>query len=105
MTNVYIVNNSGHDFSKAEQFGKLVVLSEGLIDPYKVTGMFRKFSVAMKDSKPTDWILHSGPAVMNCIACGIFAHKHSRINLLIWNRSHYVKRIIILKDLDNEQSS
>lgn len=98
MPNVYIVNNSGHDFSQAERHGKVVVLSMGLIDPFKVTKMYRQFSSILSISEADDYILMSGPTTMNIIACAIFSALHGRINLLIWRHGHYTKRTIVLKE-------
>jgi len=95
--NVYIVNNSGHDFSSAEPFGNLIFLTQGLYDRYNVTGMFRAFRPQLEKSSSEDFILHSGPGVMSAVACSIFASKHNRLNLLLWRgedngKQRYVQR-------------
>ena len=81
---VYIVNNSGHDFSDAERFGELVIMSEGIIDKFNVTSMLRIFQMYLKTSTKEDFILQSGPSIMNAVACAAFAARHQCINLLIW---------------------
>ena len=94
---VYIVNNSGHDFSSAKPFGKLEFLTEGLVDRFNVTGMYRAFQAKIAESEPEDFILHSGPGVMSAVACSMFADKHGRLNLLLWRgeengKQRYVQR-------------
>jgi|TARA_Y100000401_G_C8322675_1_gene226363 hypothetical protein len=99
MTNktVYIVNDSGHDFSSAEPFGELVFLTKGLVDRFNLTGMYRAFQSSIDESHPEDFILHSGPGVMSAVACSMFSAKHGRLNLLLWRgeengKQRYVQR-------------
>ena len=99
---IFVLNDSGHDFTPAEDFGELVVLSEGTISKYNLTEMLRMLSPITKDSAPDDFILQSGPAVMNGVACAAFAAKHGCLNLLIWkadrrNGDHYVHRRLKLR--------
>ena len=81
---VFIVNDSGHDFSGAEEFGELVYMTTGLVDKYHVTKMKRLFDRHIQASHPRDFILHTGPGVMSAIACSMFAARHGRLNLLLW---------------------
>jgi hypothetical protein len=95
---VFIVNKSCHDFTAAEQFGELKFLSVGSLKRYDCASMYRQFSEIMKSSKPDDYLLLSGLAIMNSVASAIFAHKHKRLNLLLWNsqKKEYIERVIIL---------
>lgn len=101
MAKVFVVNSAGHDYSKAEGFGEVVVMSTGTIDKFAVTRMFRIFHDYLASSSQDDFIVQSGPAVMNAIACAIFAAKHQKLNLLIWRlerdgSDHYVPRHLIM---------
>jgi len=82
--NVYVVNSSGHDLQPAELFGDLVIMSKGHVDKFQTTKMFRMVSRHLESSQATDYILHSGPAIMSVIACSYFSSLHGRLNLLIW---------------------
>jgi len=84
MPKVFIINDSGHDFTPAEEFGELVIMTEGYINKYAVTAMVRAFKPFIDQSSPNDIILQTGPQVMNNIACAMFAAKHGCLNLLIW---------------------
>jgi len=99
---VFILNDSGHDFSPAKEFGELIVLSENTVQKYNLTEMLRLFSPIIEDSTPEDFILQSGPAIMNSVACAAFAAKHGMLNLLIWkadkrNGDYYVHRRLVLR--------
>jgi len=84
MPRVYVVNTSGHDISDAERYGELVVMTEGTVDKFNITIMLRAFNEHLAYSTSDDFILVSGPTVMNCIACAMFAAKHGCLNLLLW---------------------
>ena len=92
MAKVYIVNRSTHDFSAAEEYGKLIFLSEGPMNRYSTNHMFRKFKEVMKSSHEDDYIVPCALNVMNSIACSMFTHKHGKLNLLLFKEGEYVER-------------
>jgi hypothetical protein len=100
--NVYIINDSCHDYSKAEKFGKLTFLTKGKRNKLATARMFREFYDVLKWSGPEDHILLSGLTVMSVIACCVFVAKHKRINLLIYHtegaKSYYKTRTIEFKE-------
>ena len=81
---VFVINKSSHDYSQAEQFGSLVFMSEGSLNRYAVSKMFRIFKPFVKASKPQDYLLMSGLGIMQSIASSMFAVKHKQLNLLIY---------------------
>lgn len=93
---VYIVNKSSHDFSQAAKYGELVYLSEGPVSRYATNSMIRQFKEAMKGSSPDDHIVLCSLNVMNSLACSIFAHKHGKLNLLLFKDGIYLERNHIL---------
>ena len=108
MAKVYIINHSGHDFSAAEKFGELVVMTRGTVDKFRLTEMLRIFTPFIEESTKGDFILQSGPSVIACIACSAFAAKHGRLNLLIWRADrekgdHYVLRSLLFPDYSGDR--
>jgi hypothetical protein len=93
---VYIVNQSSHDFTPAEAYGKVKFLSSGSMNRYATNSMIRSFTEALKDSEPNDYIVPCSLNVMNSIACAIFAHKHGRLNLLLYKDGVYIERNHVL---------
>ena len=93
---VFIVNRSSHDFSEAEKYGQKIFLSEGPMNRYSVNNMVRQFSERMKDSKSDDYLVPCSLNVMNSIASAILAHKHGRLNLLLFKQGIYIERNIVL---------
>lgn len=102
-TKVYVLNKSSHDFSGAEQYGKLYYLSEGPINRFATNKMYRLFSEGLEKSHKEDYILLSGLTVMAVIACVIFVTKHKCLNLLIFRaETHtYAERRLDLRNLDH----
>lgn len=97
---VYIVNRGGHDFSEAERFGRLVYLSEGMVEKYAVDKMYRMFAERLRSSAPDDFILITGMTIMSCIACSSFSYLHNgRLNILLFKNGRYLERKLRLDQL------
>lgn len=96
MRKVFIVNKSSHDFTAAEMYGSIVFLSEGSINRYATNQMIRMFTERMESSESEDLIVPCSLNVMNSIACAIFAHKHGRLNLLLFKDGRYIERNHVL---------
>jgi len=96
MRKVYIVNKSNHDFSPARNYGELVFLSEGPMNRYSTNNMMRAFTEKMRLSHDDDYIVPCSLNVMNSIACAIFAHKHGKLNLLLFKEGSYIERNHVL---------
>jgi hypothetical protein len=103
MPKVYIINKGCHDYSAAEKFGDITYLSDGILSRFSTGKMYRMFSDTLRDSDPGDHLLISGMTIMSVVAVSIFAHKHGRINLLLYNsgpnkKNDYVSRTLVLED-------
>jgi len=98
MPRVYIVSRSAHDFTNAEQFGKLVTLSEGPINRYSVNNIHRQFHSILKHSDPDDYILVCGLGIMNAVAASIMTALHGKVNFLLFKQGEYLPRNLVLKE-------
>ena len=103
MSNVYIINRGCHDYTKAEKYGTLIYLTEGYFRRFSTGKMYRAFLDGFENSQQSDYIVIGGLTIMATIACSVFATKHGRLNLLLYNNNRdvedYVKRTIVLEDL------
>lgn len=97
--NVYIINRSAHDFSDAKRFGELIFCTEGTVERFDTSQMFRELSEALSDSQPTDYLLLTSLPALCCVACAIFAAKHQCLNLLLHRADGYIARSLYLKNL------
>ena len=101
--NVYVINRSSHDFSDAERFGDLIFLSDGRIDKFATNNIYRMFQPILAASASEDYLLVTGLTIMVCIAAGMLASKHGRLNLLIHRADNtYVSRTLVFDDLEDQ---
>jgi len=98
MRNVYIINKGGHDYTDARRYGALIFCTEGPVAKFNTSQMYRAFEESMIDSSEDDYILLTSLTTMCSIACAIFAHKHGRLNLLLFKDGEYIERIVRLEN-------
>ncbi|MHB8413898.1 MAG: hypothetical protein ACYDB1_00690 [Acidiferrobacteraceae bacterium] len=101
MSRVYIPNKGAHDYESAKRFGELVFCTDGVLDKWDTSQMYRELSTAMRESHAEDFIVLTSLASLCSIAAAIFAAKHGRLNLLIHRADGYVARTLML---DNEST-
>lgn len=82
---VFIVSRGYHNWDEAEMFGRLRFMSEGTVNRTQVSDMMRKFVPIIERSEKDDLIVITGLSIMCSIACSLFARKHGRLNLLIYD--------------------
>lgn len=99
MSKVYVVNKGGHDYSDAERFGELVYLSEGTQNRFAAGAIYRAFVEVLQDSNRGDYILVTSMNVLNSIASAIFARKHGKLNLLLFQAGRYEPRELDIDSL------
>ena len=116
MAKVYVTNRGGHDYSAAKKYGELVYCTEGSIPRYNTSNMYREIFKAMEGSHRDDKILLTSLTTLNSVACGYFAHKHGRLNLLLFRAKtmeralaggEYLERTILFaqEEQDDERAS
>lgn len=96
MTKVFIVNKSSHDFSPATRFGEIKFLSEGPINRLATCHMIRLIEEGLAESNEHDYLVLCSLNVLNSLACAVFAHKHGRVNLLLFKDGDYIERNHVL---------
>jgi len=96
---VYIVNESGHDYSDALRFGDLAYITRGTLDKYNVNQMYRAAVEALEDSRPNDYILLTSLSTLCSVVCAVFSRKHGRLNLLLYKDGGYIERNLQIDQL------
>jgi len=92
---VFIINNSGHDFSQAEKYGDLVFLSSGKVDSFALNRHFREFVELMKGASEGDYILVTSLSSLNLLAGWIMGHLGFNLNVLIFKESGYISKRLV----------
>ena len=92
---VYIISKGGFDYSGAEQYGKLVFLTDTLVDKLNVNKLYMLFKEKLEDSNESDYLIITVLPIMSAVASGILAKKHGRVNYLLYSYGKYVERNVI----------
>ena len=82
---VYVINRGQHDYEDALRYGKIVWLSEDVLNPNNYGLIGRLANQMAKDSQPEDYILVTGLASHLSILAGAFVHRWGKLNLLIFD--------------------
>lgn len=93
---VFITNFGGHNFNPARQYGILVPLTKGNINPVQTDRVLVDMLDVLKDSTENDYLLLSGHPVTIIIATSIMFTFHEKVKFLVWNKynTEYVIREI-----------
>lgn len=94
---VYVINRSGHDYSDAHRFGRLVFLTEGKIKQLEVNNLYRDLCDKLQDSTPNDYLLLTSMPILSSLAASILAAKHHKLNLLLYKAGRYIERNIVIE--------
>ncbi len=99
---VWIVNDAGHPYEKAETFGNTISLTEGAINPFKPDRLARVLASKLKESRQDDRLLLSGSPMVNALALVLWFQKHSKCNTLQWSFKYkrYELKTIQLRSLE-----
>lgn len=103
MSYVYVLNKGAHNYTDAERFGEIVFCTDGTLDRYDTSQMYRELFAAMKDSMEDDYILLTSLTSLCSVASAIFAAKHGCLNLLIHKDSGYVERKLVFNNFTRTQ--
>lgn len=95
MSKVYILNDAGHDYSAAAEYGDLTFLNIPYSVMQDIPQAYTFLKDGLQDSGEGDYLLIGGPASMNCIATAILVEWHQRINLLIFKGDRYEPSTIL----------
>lgn len=89
MPNVYVVNNAGYDYDKAQEHGELIYLTQGYINIHKdYDELVGKLKNLIKTANPeNDFLLLSGNNLLCLLAFDIWKEIHKKVNILHWNPS------------------
>ena len=114
MPKVYIINESGHDFSAARQFGKLIFITQGRVVGRQLNKHFRSAEEALRDFSSEDYILCTSLQILNFVVGYIIGWRHvSPIQVLYYHNGGYIilrydfsqllseKKEIIIKEGDS----
>jgi len=94
MAKVYVVNNTNHDYSKAEQYGELVYVTKGKLPIFKTNTVRAMLEKGLVKFTKDDYLLISGPAIVSVMAAIILFNKFDTVKFLVFDakQQDYVVR-------------
>ena len=94
MAKVYVVNNANHDYSKAEQYGELMYVTRGKLPIFKTSTVRAMLEKGLVKFTKDNYLLISGPAIVNIIAATILYNKFDTVKFLVFDakQQDYVVR-------------
>lgn len=94
---VYILVNSGHDYSDAERFGSLHFLNVPVEAKGDINQLYAFLTQALWDADPNDYLMiGSGAASMGCVATAVMTEWFGRVNFLLYRKDRYEEQKLIL---------
>ena len=102
MPKVYIPHRGSNDYSDAARFGDVVFLTEGVWSSQDIPGIYAKLLPGLEHSSEDDFLVLAGLPTIFGLASSILAHKHRRVNYLIFHYGVYVPRHL---DFERKESS
>lgn len=98
---VWLVNESGHDYTDAETYGQLRAITVHNIDPFNVDRLMWQIShVIARLSHRDDYLLISGTPILTGLAMTMWLKTHDQCNILQW---HAKDRVYVLSTITRDQ--
>jgi len=93
---VFIANVGYHDYSAAERFGKLVAVTRAKVDLEHSDRMEAEIQDALADFNSDDYLLLSGPPLINILAAGFIFKRLGEVRVVYWDglmRDYHVREL------------
>ena len=90
---VYVVANTGHDYSAAEQRGELTYLYDGKVNVFASDKLVKELEDKLSGSTPDDFMILSGNQLAAAIAFSIMMRVHGVVNILLYSFKHGIYEI------------
>lgn len=97
---VFIANlHPDKDFSPAEKFGELVYLTQSYVDLRNIDKLESQLNLYLKQARGSDFIILTGPSVLNALIVAILFNRFGYVNVLSWDGSkrEYIHNVVRIK--------
>lgn len=82
---VFVVADSGHEYSKAADRGNIVFLYEDKVNVFASDKLVKEIEEKLANSEPGDFLILSGNQLAAAIAFDVMLNKHGQVNVLIYS--------------------
>lgn len=88
MPKVYVTNyNGNYDYSKAEEYGELIHMTQGFIPGSRYDSSMKTFENYAKTASDDDYLLLSGSNLVCALAVAAWLRHKGKVNLLQHGKS------------------
>ena len=89
---VWVPKESGHDFSSAKKYGEIMVVVPTDQSPFNIDALREHFRKAFLHASPKDYVIPSGPALVNIIMFDEWPFKGMNVLMFHARTKEYVYR-------------
>lgn len=107
MSKVYILNNSGNDYSEATNFGELLIVNDGPYSIFNTGNLINSLKTKfMEFNAKGDYLVMSGSPFVAAMTLTLLLEHNKMINVLLFDakRRTYIPRTIKLDQLKQGES-
>ncbi len=101
---VWLVNESGHEYTDAQKFGSIRAITVSDVNPFNVDRLLWKIAhVVTKLTKREDYLLISGTAILTGLAMSVWLKAHDQCKILQWHAREriYIESVVTRDQMDN----
>lgn len=93
---VYIMNDAGHDYSAAEEYGEIVFLTNSVVRKFDVQRLYHDISDKLRESEPEDYLVVGSLPILNALAASVQVRHHGKVNFLLFRGGSYVPKTVFV---------
>lgn len=99
---VWIANEGGHPYSKAESFGRLMPLTKGNVNYFNLDRLMVSIAPKMQSVHEDDYLLVSGSPVVVGLIMSMWLTRFDHCNILQWSQSRgeYIEIVLQREAVD-----
>lgn len=106
MSKVYVIVDNPRapmNFLSAEQYGKIEIIFDHNVSPTFLRRAYPILKEKLKDIKPGDYVIPTGPPSLIALVGHLFLAKLGRLRLLQWDRQ--TGQYYVVEASDDEEAS
>ncbi len=91
---VWILNDGGHDYSKAERHGRMVPMTTGGINPFSPDRLMVNLASRIRNAVEEDFVISGGSPMLNSILSAMWLTRFDKIKWLVWSNKQSKYEIV-----------
>jgi hypothetical protein len=93
---VWLINEGGHDYTKAERFGRVMPITTGSINSFNPDRLMVVISTRLRVAAVDDFLTISGSPMLNALAIAMWLRRFGKANILQWSfRDDEYKHLVL----------